>query len=155
MLWVLRAVSVTDPQVDVAAGVDAGIALDRSRGDDLGRGTDDLAHGAHDVQAVAAQVHQRAAGQFKLPAGIVVARSGHPHVDLDVAQFAKVPERDQFQQSAGHRVIAVVERLHHRHTRGLCGRGHFARLVGVAGVRLFGQHRLAGPHRGDVPRPVQ
>jgi hypothetical protein len=48
--------------------------------------------GQHPVgmQAVAAQVHQRAAGQLQRPARVVVGGGRDDHVDLDAAQLAQL-----------------------------------------------------------------
>ena len=107
------------------------------------------------VEAVAAQVHQRAAGQLQRPARVVVGGGRDDHVHLDMAQLAQLARGQQLVQAAGHRVVEVVEALQQGHAGRGGGVADLAGLLGVAGRGLLGQHVLAGGDRGQVPGAVE
>jgi hypothetical protein len=106
------------------------------------------------VQAVAAQVHERPTGQLERPAGVGIGRRGDDHVDLDMLQAAQLAGTEQLVESAGHRVVQVVEALQQGHTGRGGGVADLAGFGGVARRRLLGQHVFAGSNRGQVPRAV-
>ena len=61
----------------------------------------------------------------------------------------------QLQGPPRHRMEKVVKAFYHRDARlvgGLCDAGSFSP---VAGERLFGEHRFARRHRGEIPRCVK
>ncbi len=123
----------------------------------LGVRTNDrrVAEPAHDVQAVAAEIHQRPAGHLERPSRVGGVGCGHRHPHLDVVHLADRAVGRQLERSAHHRMEQIVEALHHRDARCPRGLGDLLRLGEVARERLLGEHRLARLDRGQVPRRVQ
>ena len=111
--------------------------------------------GAHHVDRVAADVHGRAAGQRVVVADVGELRQWHAEGSLHPVQLPQLPRRDEFLDPQCHRVVAVVEGLHH-HPVGL--RAQFGQLAGLCGVgreRLLAQHVLARLERCPGPPSVQ
>jgi hypothetical protein len=107
------------------------------------------------VEAVAAQVHQRAAGQLQRPAWVIVGGGGDDQVDLDLTELAQLAGGQQPVQAAGHRVVEVVEALQQGHAGRGGGVADLTGLLGVAGRGFLAQHVLAGGDRGQVPGAVE
>jgi hypothetical protein len=137
-------------EFDIAPGVDARAAFLGMRAHDRR-----MAEPPHDVQAVAAQVHQGAPTQLKRPPRVAGLRRGHGHPHLDVDEVADRAVTGQFERAAGHRMKQVVKALHHGDSRGVRGLGDPFRLRAIAGERLLRQNWLARPDGRQIPRRVQ
>ncbi len=72
------------------------------------------------VQPVAAEVHQRAAGEVERPARVAVVRLGHRDQRVDALQLAQLAGVEEREQPLHHRVEQVVEPLHHGDARRFC-----------------------------------
>ena len=103
-------------------------------------------HGDH----VAADVHQRPAAQFRLPADVAGAqRRAHAHVD--VAQIADCAGVEQAAQAQCLRVVAEHHRLHQQHPAAGDGIHHALRRRRTGGERLLAEHVLAAFGGADRP----
>ena len=83
-----------------------------------------MAEPAHDVQAVAAEIHQRPAGHLERPTRVGGVGCGHRHPHLDVVHIADRAVDGNLERAARHRMEEIVEALHHRDARGLRGVGN-------------------------------
>ncbi len=145
-----------EPQVGLQPLVDAG-----RPGPFLRAGVDQFrlaagppAQRAVGVQPVAAEVHQRAAGEVERPARVAVVRLGHRDQRVDALQLAQLAGVEEREQPLHHRVEQVVEPLHHRDARLLRGVADLRGLLRGGGERLLREHVLARrrPRRGSTDR---
>jgi hypothetical protein len=123
--------------------------------DDLRLTAGPLRQNAVGVQRVAAEVHQRATGEFERPTWVVCAGSGHEHVRLDPGQLAQLPGCQQLAQTVHDGVVEVMEAVGDDDTRPVSGVAHLDGFHGVGRERLLRQDVLAGPDGGEVPGSVQ
>ena len=96
------------------------------------------------VQAVAAEVHKGAAGEFVGPARIAVSGRGHEHVDLDGSKVPEFATVQQFMESTYDGMVEIVEALYDGYLRRRSCISDDPRLVSVAGKGLLREHVLAG-----------
>src|SRR5437868_868399 len=133
--------------------------IDAGRADDLPRGRlDGLARQeARAADAVAPDVHERAAGERRIDPSRIVderEREGRPD-ETDVADRAAA---DELEEPRRLRMVAPHERLHQQAAVSLCGGERALDLGRVARERLLAQHVLARLERTDRPlhvRPVR
>ena len=107
------------------------------------------------MQAVASEVHHRAAGQGQGPPWVVGTRIGHRDNGVDPDQVAQLVRGQQFVQRSHDGVVDVVEPVGHHHARAAGGVADFGGLVGVDREGFLRQHMLAGLDGAQVPRGVQ
>ena len=121
------------------------------RRDDLGLGAGQV---TRHVDRVAPGVHRRPAGQRQLVADVLEHRKREAQARLDVLHRSERPLVEELAGSHEHRVVPVVERLHHHCARRHHG-GHGARLVHVGGEGLLAQHVLSRRECGQCPPAVE
>jgi hypothetical protein len=110
---------------------------------------------AVDVQRVAAEVHQGAAGEVERPARVARPGVGPEHVRLDAGQLAQLPGCQQLAQPLHDGVVEVVEAVGDHDAGPVSGVAYLDCFVGVGRERFLRQHVFAGLHGGEVPRSVQ
>ena len=88
--------------------VDVGGRAERLRGDHLRLGS---SQEAHDVDHVAARVHEGAAAEVVAVADVTRQRVRDAEVRLDVTQRAELPSGDDLAHARGERVVPPVEGL--------------------------------------------
>jgi hypothetical protein len=96
------------------------------------------------VQPVAAEVHQRSAGEVERPARVAVVRLGHRDQRVDALELAQLAGVEQREQPLHHRVEQVVEALHH---------GDAGLLRGVADLHASSAVEANGFSTGHACRP--
>ena len=128
-----------EDQIDVDPLVDPGQtdAFAAASGDERGWAARPWRQHPVGVQAVAAKVHQRPAGQRQGPPRVLRLRGRNGHDGLDPFEVAQLTGSEQLMKAPRHRVVEVVKALDHDHARTLAGLAHLGGLVGVTGERLL------------------
>ena len=121
-----------------------------ARADDLGFA---CGQRAQRVDAIAAEVHQRAAAALRHGPSQLARPIGDRHVEdgLGLDQPPQLARRHDLDPTPHQPVKAIMKRLDQRLLRFGGRRNHGARLGGVHRERLFAQHGLAGFRRRDGP----
>ena len=99
------------------------------------------------VQAVAAEVHQRAAGEVERPARVAVVRLRHRDQRVDALELAQLAGIEECEQPLHHRVEQVVETLDDGDPGVLRRGADLDGLLRGGGERLLRQNVLARRRR--------
>ena len=95
-----------------------------------------------DVDAVAANVHQRAAAKLRLQADVVRLGEAKRKGAADHVRLADGAPPHQLHDLGGTRVESIHERLHQLHTAGVRSLLHLGALLRGEGQRLLAEHVL-------------